>query len=102
MKQRRAAGETSSIYVGVIWPKGSDRKWHAKIKSRGREEALGRFHSEEEAAKAFDAAARRLRGGPKAHVGRYRLNFPTAEEQTLRDNDSEQREGENVVPNSLW
>ena len=91
MKQRRAAGETSSIYVGVIWPKGSDRKWHAKIKSRGREEALGRFHSEEEAAKAFDAAARRLRGGPKAHVGRYRLNFPTAEEQTLRDNDSEQR-----------
>ena len=45
---------------------------------------LGTFDDEQEAARAFDAAARRLRTTGKAHGGRsgtqwHRLNFPTAE-----------------------
>eukprot|EP01046_Picozoa_sp_COSAG06_P062712 COSAG06_NODE_14257_length_1174_cov_0.773023_1_plen_108_part_10 len=35
---------------------------------------------EEVAARAYDAAARQLRG-PEAHGSKFQLNFPTAEEQ---------------------
>ena len=47
----------------------------------GKQINLGYFHGEQDAAKAFDAKARELRGGQQAHGGRWRLNFPTAQEQ---------------------
>ena len=46
---------------------------------------MGQFGDEQEAARAFDAAVRRLRPQGEAHGGRsgtqwLRLNFPRAEE----------------------
>ena len=40
----------------------------------------GTFHTEEEAARAFDDAARELRGGA-AHGAKFSLNFPTEAEK---------------------
>ena len=61
-------GPTSS-YVGVNWVQKSKR-WQARIKPPGApRQHLGQFSTEEEAARAFDAAARRLRGDA-AHGGR--------------------------------
>ena len=73
--------EKRSRYVGVSWRKDR-RRWEARISHEGRLQGLGYFAEEEEesAARAFDAAARRLRGN-SAHgggnEGRWRLNFPT-------------------------
>ena len=84
MAQRRAAGQPSSLYVGVSW--AAERcRWLASIWHEGRAQHLGLFAEEEAAARAFDDAARRLRGD-EAHGGRpygpnvWRLNFPTAAE----------------------
>ena len=56
------------------------------IQHDGKKIHLGSFHGEQDAAKAYDAKARELRGGQQAHGGRsgtqwLRLNFPTAQEQ---------------------
>eukprot|EP01045_Picozoa_sp_COSAG04_P006723 COSAG04_NODE_337_length_16405_cov_652.804060_11_plen_632_part_00 len=86
-RQRTAAPKPKrqrvSEYVGVS---KSGRKWAARIHHEGKQH-LGLFGDEEAAARAFDAAARRLRGD-QAHGGRaskhgfaWRLNFPTAEEE---------------------
>eukprot|EP01045_Picozoa_sp_COSAG04_P020658 COSAG04_NODE_2138_length_4717_cov_3.408402_2_plen_835_part_00 len=78
--QRQAAGQPSSSYVGVSWVK-SRRRWYASIYHEGLKQHLGSFAQEEEAARAFDDAARRLRGD-EAHGGQagygniWRLNFP--------------------------
>ena len=83
--RRRAAGLLSSPFVGVTWAK-SVRRWGAQIVHDGQTQHLGSFYMrEEEAARAFDAKARELRGD-KAHGGRkqaggfWRLNFPTEAE----------------------
>ena len=66
--------------VGVSWYK-SKRKWGARIHHDGKQQHLGCFDDEQEAARAVDTAARRLRG-EDAHGGRVgndllRLNaFP--------------------------
>lgn len=60
---------SSSEYKGVHWNKQS-KKWHAQIMREGKNYYLGLFTSEEDAARAYDAAARRLHG----EFGR--LNFP--------------------------
>ena len=80
-----AERQRPSKFAGVTWFKDS-RKWRASIRHDGKIKALGSFVDEEEAARAFDAAARRLRG-EDAHGGRVngnclfrRLNFPTQEE----------------------
>ena len=72
-----------SKFVGVSWYKNS-RKWTAQIKHDGKQQHLGSFDDEQEAARAVDTVARRLRG-EDAHGGRagkkwHRLNFPIEEE----------------------
>jgi hypothetical protein len=79
----KAQGRTSK-FTGVCWDK-TNRNWKAAICHDGRPHHLGCFaQDEEEAARAFDEAARRLRGA-QAHGGRsgsitWRLNFPTGAE----------------------
>ena len=68
-----------SKYVGVYWDKRSC-KWAARISHEGKERWKGTFHIEEEAARAFDDAARELRGGA-AHGAKFSLNFPTVAEK---------------------
>lgn len=65
---KRVVGGTSS-YRGVWWEKGKQR-WRAGITIKGRGTSLGQYVIEEEAARAYDAAA-------KEHFGEFaRLNFP--------------------------
>ena len=70
--------------MGVSWDKKS-RKWKAQISHDGKQQHLGSFDDEQEAARAVDTAARRLRG-EDAHGGRggnnewLRLNFPSKRE----------------------
>lgn len=60
---------SSSRHRGVYWDKATS-KWRATIRLDGRLKNLGRFNDEEEAAHAYDAAAREL-------FREYaRLNFP--------------------------
>eukprot|EP01046_Picozoa_sp_COSAG06_P008169 COSAG06_NODE_410_length_16089_cov_9.968793_15_plen_519_part_00 len=75
-----SAGQGPSKFVGVCWDKRRC-KWTARITHDGKQQHLGSFDDEREAARAVDTAARRLRG-EDAHGGRagtnwLRLNFPT-------------------------
>ena len=59
---------SSSKYLGVSWSKSKGR-WYSCITASGKTKSLGRFVSEEDAARAYDAAA-------KFHYGEFaRLNF---------------------------
>jgi hypothetical protein len=53
----------SSKYRGVIWSKRDTIKWIARIHYDGKLHHLGCFEDEEEAAKAYDRAARLHKGG---------------------------------------
>jgi hypothetical protein len=67
--RRKTTRPKSSQYKGVHrMPQGTP--WQARISVRGKKYNLGRYHTEEEAARAYDAAA-------VEHFGEYAfLNFP--------------------------
>lgn len=50
----------SSAYKGVSWHKHS-QKWYAYIQAGGKMRGLGYFDSQEDAARAYDAEARKVR-----------------------------------------
>lgn len=58
---RRKLGGCTSIYIGVHWSK-RDKCWYAQIYTNGKYNNIGAFRIEEEAARAYDAAAKRLHG----------------------------------------
>ena len=75
--RNRKTGHGASKYIGVSKNKKSPRKkWVAQIASKGNRKTIGYFHTEEEAAKARDAAALEIHGQFAS------LNFP--EEQHAR------------------
>jgi len=51
----------SSQYRGVCWHKG-EQKWYSRIQNQGRQQSLGLFDDERDAARARDAAAKALHG----------------------------------------
>lgn len=64
-------GRGVSRYRGVCWD-ARNKKWMAQICANGRRIKVGRFHSEIEAARAYDRVAR-------SEFKEYaRLNFPTS------------------------
>lgn len=66
--QKKCTKKTSSSYKGVHFHI-RDKKWVSRIRPNGKEICLGYFSSEEDAARAYDAAA-------KKHFGEFaRLNF---------------------------
>lgn len=73
-----------SQFIGVCWDR-SCGKWKAQIcAADGRRAHLGRYATEEDAARAYDAAARALYGADDPHV-----NFPG--EDRVPDNAALQR-----------
>ena len=68
-RNRRKHRDATSRFKGVIWDK-SVSKWKANIGLDGKAYYLGTFEDEEDAARAYDALARK-------HHGEYaNLNFP--------------------------
>lgn len=63
---------SSSQFKGVSWSKDS-KAWAAQIRLAGKQTNLGRYSTEEEAARVYDSAAR------EAYGEFARLNFPDSD-----------------------
>jgi hypothetical protein len=74
----RRGHKHTSEYRGVSWNK-RDSKWQAYIHHSGEKHYLGYFDDEEEAARAYDRAARANQGD------KAMLNFPAEGEQGVND-----------------
>lgn len=59
--QKRTLDATRPVYRGVSWHR-NDERWRAKIVAEGKDWHLGNHESPEDAAKAYDTAARILKG----------------------------------------
>ena len=73
-QNRRRGLDNRSGFKGVSW-NARDRKWQAHIRVNGPQRSLGYYETAEEAAQAYDAAARDLHGEYAA------LNFPAPGER---------------------
>jgi len=64
MRNRRRNANSTSGFKGVLLMKDTPRKkpWRAQIKTNGRHHRLGYYKTKEEAALAYDAAAKELHG----------------------------------------
>lgn len=60
-RNRRPYKNSSSKYLGVTWRKDSTA-WEASIKSDGKNKYLGHFKTEEDAALAYNKAAKEVHG----------------------------------------
>jgi len=77
VRNQRLRRNSTSGFKGVRWHQTA-RKWHARIKVDEARQHLGLFATAEEAARAYDAAAR-------AGFGEFAaLNFPLAGERGAR------------------
>jgi hypothetical protein len=83
LKQGKGTERQTSTYRGVSWKQGKN-KWTVYIQNDGKQRTIGYFEDEEEAARAYDKAARAHKGG------KAQLNFPTKKEQALEE-DKQQR-----------
>jgi hypothetical protein len=84
----RKVQHNRSGYKGVCWHRRK-RKFYARIQANGRRYHLGYFDTAEEAAQAYDAAARRLFG---EYARLNSVNGNASAEPVSRRNDSEEEE----------
>ena len=63
-KKKKKKKKKTSKFIGVA--KGRSGKWQARISHEGKQHSIGHFEVEVEAAKAYDAKARSLRGAAAA------------------------------------
>lgn len=61
MSNRRVFKNSSSKYLGVHWFK-RDKKWYATITKDNKKQTIGSFSEEDQAALAYNEAAKRLHG----------------------------------------
>ena len=85
MNRRTISSKTSSIYKGVSWYKKAN-KWRARIKKDNHEYSIGFFHSEKEAARAYNRRAMEL-FGEYAHLNDVSDDDDDGEETILSEHE---------------